>query len=148
MWANQHFLICNNHIKNNSYINLDGGSHIRIVWSCRNAVKTHNEIYSIKILATGRPVAKYLIKYNNSLEENEDVKKEPINIKFIERKKDPYNDENAIDFKWSGVQEDEEYIVFWLTSFRITKTNWWENFSKKTGWLFDDCGIVPNEKKI
>ena len=81
------FLICNNHIKNNSYINLDGGSHIRIVWFCTNAVKTQNEIYSIKILATGIPVAKYLIKYYNSLEENEDVEKEPINIKLTERKK-------------------------------------------------------------
>ena len=30
-------------INNNSYINLDDGNHIRIVWSCSsNAVKTHN----------------------------------------------------------------------------------------------------------
>ena len=33
---------CNAYIKNNSYINLDNENHIRIVWSCSNAVKTHN----------------------------------------------------------------------------------------------------------
>ena len=34
-------LICYEYIKNNSFINLGDGSHIRIVWSCGNAV-THN----------------------------------------------------------------------------------------------------------
>ena len=46
------------YIHNNLYINLDNGGHIRIVRSCSNAVKTHNVlVYSIKISATGRPVA-------------------------------------------------------------------------------------------
>ena len=42
IWVNQIFLICYEYNKNNSYINLDDGDHIRIVWSCSNAVKTHN----------------------------------------------------------------------------------------------------------
>ena len=29
----------------NTYINLGDGSYIRIVWSCGNAVKTHNVSY-------------------------------------------------------------------------------------------------------
>ena len=36
------FLICFDYIKNNSYINLGDWIHIRIVWSCSNAVKMHN----------------------------------------------------------------------------------------------------------
>ena len=39
-----------------------------------------------KILATGRPAAKTLIKYNNSSEENDEKEKEPINIEFTEQK--------------------------------------------------------------
>ena len=39
-FENQNFKICYDFIKNNSYINLGDGSHIRIVWSCSNAVKT------------------------------------------------------------------------------------------------------------
>ena len=57
-------------------------------------------INSIKVLATGRPVAKTLIKYNsNSFEVNDEEEKEPINIELTEQKADPYNDENAIDSK-------------------------------------------------
>ena len=57
-----------------------------------------------RILPTGRPVAKTLIEYNsNNFEENEEEEKEPINIELTEQKADPYNDENAVDFKWSGV---------------------------------------------
>ena len=45
-------------------MNLDDGNRIRIVWSCSsNAVKTHNVSYiPQKFSATGRPVAKTLIK--------------------------------------------------------------------------------------
>ena len=36
-------------------------------------------------MATGRPVAKILIKYNrNNLEENDEEEKEPINIELSE----------------------------------------------------------------
>ena len=59
-------------------------------------------------MATGLPVAKTLIKYNsNNLEENDEKEREPINIELTD-KKDPYNDKNAIDFKWSGVNEEDE----------------------------------------
>ena len=71
-------------MKNNSYIKLDDWIHIRIVWSCSNAV--HNVSYVHKILATGLTVAKTLIKYKNNLEKNDEVKKEPIDIKFAEQK--------------------------------------------------------------
>ena len=54
------------------------------------------------------------------------------------------NDQNAIDFRWSGVQdEDEEDIIL---------ANLIENYKsklmRKKIKLLDDCGIVPNEKKI
>ena len=52
-----------------------------------------------KKLATDIPVAKTLIKYNNRLEENDGKENEPINIELIEQKKDPYNNENNIDFR-------------------------------------------------
>ena len=45
------------------------------------------------------------------------------------------------------VQEDRK-ILLWLTSLKITKARWWGKlFKKVTKWLFDDCSIVPNEKK-
>ena len=51
-------------------------------------------------MATDLPIAETLIKYNsNNLEENDEEEKEPINIELTEQKIDPYNDENAIDFK-------------------------------------------------
>ena len=64
-------------------------------------------------MATDLLEAKSLIEYNrNDLEENEDEKKEAIDIEFIEQKKDPDNDEIAIDFRWSdGREEDEEDIT-------------------------------------
>ena len=37
-------------------------------------------------MATGLPVAKTLIKYNNSFEENNEEEKEPINIELTEQK--------------------------------------------------------------
>ena len=104
-----------NNIKNNSYINLGYGNHIRIVWSCRNAEKKLNVNIFHKILVTSLPVAKTLIKYkSNNLEENDEEEKEPIDIELTEQKINPYNDENDIDFKWSDVKEEEDIA---LTSF-------------------------------
>ena len=62
---------------------------IRIVWSCSNEVKTHNASYiPLKFLATGKLVAKNLIKYNsNNLKENNEEVKEPINIELTENKR-------------------------------------------------------------
>ena len=59
-------------------------------------------------MATGRPVAKILIKYKYNLEENDEEEKEPVDLEFAEQKADPYNDENAIDFRWSDVKEEDE----------------------------------------
>ena len=33
---------------------------------------------------------------------------EPIDLEFAEQKIDPDNDENAIDFRWSDVQEEDK----------------------------------------
>ena len=89
-------------------------------------------------MATGRPVAKILIKYNNNnLEENDEEEKEPINIELTDKKTDRYNDENSIDSKWSDLtEEDEEDIALANFIESLKKANWWEHFSKKvTKWL-------------
>ena len=68
-------------------------------------------IFHLKKLATGLPVVKTWIEYNNSSEENYEEEKEPIDIEFTEIKW-PWNDKNAIDFSWSDVQqEDDEDIT-------------------------------------
>ena len=85
-------------------------------------------------MVNGSPIAKTLIKYNNNLEENEE-EKELINIELSEQKANPYNDENAIDFRLSNVQEeDEEDIV--LTNFieNLQKQTDEENF-QKSNWM-------------
>ena len=43
--------------------------------------------------------------------ENDEEEKEPINIELTDQKSDPYNDENAISIKWSGVKEEDEEIA-------------------------------------
>ena len=69
-------------------------------------------------MATGRPVAKTLIKYNrNNLEENNEEEKEPINIGLTEQKTDLINDENTIASKWSDVKEEEDGKDIALTNF-------------------------------
>ena len=105
------FKIWYEYSKNNYILILGYGIHIKIVWFFSNAVKTHNVNIFHKILATGRPVAKILIKYKYNLEENDEEEKEPVDLEFAEQKADPYNDENAIDFRWSDVKEDEEDIA-------------------------------------
>ena len=73
--------------------------------------------------------------------ENDEEEKEPIYIKLTDKKTDPYNDENSIDFKWSDLaEEDDEYIALANFIESLKKTNWWENFSKNlskilTRWL-------------
>ena len=62
IWVNQILKNCYEYIKNYSYINLDYGNHIRIVWSCDHVVKTHNVSYiPLKNLATGSQVDRTLI---------------------------------------------------------------------------------------
>ena len=56
--SQSNFLICYEYIKNNSNINLDDGSHIKILWSCSSAVQTHEvNIFHKKFRKTGRPVS-------------------------------------------------------------------------------------------
>ena len=86
-----------------------------------------------KIFATGGPVAKTLSKYNsNRLEENDEEEKEPINIKLTEKKTEPKNDENVIDFKWFDVAEEvEEDIAMDNFIESLLKQTDEESFSKK-----------------
>ena len=58
-------------------------------------------------MATLRPVAKALIKYNNDLEENDDEWRNQLILSLLIKKQN-YNNENAIDFKWSDVTEEYE----------------------------------------
>ena len=47
-------------------------------------------IFHLKKLATGFPISKTLIKYNsNSLDENNEIEKEPIDIELTEQIADP-----------------------------------------------------------
>ena len=87
-------------------------------------------------MATDLPVAKTLIKYNrNRLEVNEEEEKEPINIEPTEQKTEPYNDENAINFRWSYVtEEDEEDIALANFIESLQKQTDEENF-QKSNWM-------------
>ena len=87
-----------------------------------------------KILTTRRPVAKILIKYNSICSKKNDEKvKEPIDTELTDQNTDPYNDENAIDFKWSCVkeEEDEEDIALAKFSESLQKQVDEEIFPKK-----------------
>ena len=66
------------------------------------------------------------------MEKNDEEEKGPIDIEFTEQKKDPYNDENAIDFKWLDVQEEDEEDIA-LANFieSLQKQTDEENFPKK-----------------
>ena len=88
-------------------------------------------------MATGRPVAKTLIKFNsNSLEEN--IKgREGVNWNWVYWAKSwSRNDENAIYFKWIGVQleeEDEEDLAF-ANIIQNYKSKLMRNI-KKSNWM-------------
>ena len=72
------------------YINLGDGGHIRIVWSCRNAVKkTQCLICFIKKNGNWSSSCQNFNQiYSNSLEENEE-ENEPTDIEFTEQKAGP-----------------------------------------------------------
>ena len=83
-----------------------------------------SHMYFIKTLATDLPVSKTLIEYNNNLEENNEEEKDLINIELTEQKKESYNYENANDFRWLDVtEEDKEDIAL---------ANFIENLQKQT----------------
>ena len=102
-------------------------------------------------MVTGLPFTKTLIEYNsNCLEYKDEKEKKLIDIELNEQNARPENDENAIDFSWSGVQEEEyeEDIVGanFIKNYKSKLTR--KFFSKKVnGRLFDDCGILSIEKK-
>ena len=56
------------------------------------------------------------------MEEIDEEEKEPIHIELNERKTDPYNDENTIDFRLSDEQKNGKKLI-WITSFRIIKAS-------------------------
>ena len=62
---------------------------------------------------------------------NDEEEKESINIEFTEQETDSYNDENAIEFRWSGVKEEDEEDIAWLTSMRAYKSKLMRKFFKK-----------------
>ena len=104
--------------------------------SCSNAVKTHNVSYIQKKLANGLPIVKALIKYNcNSLEENCEEENEPIDIEFT-KQKSSWNDENAIDFKWSDVKEEDEKDIALVNFIEcLQKLADEDIFSQKSNWM-------------
>ena len=58
-------------------------------------------------------------------------------LSLLIKKTDPYNDENFIDSKWSGLTEENEEDIT-LANFieSLNKANRWEIFSKKViRWL-------------
>ena len=83
---------------------------------------TMPHIFFLKKLATGLPVAKTLIEYNNSLEENDEEEKESISFELTEIK------EILIMIKMLLTLNDQMYnkkmrrILFWLTSLRACKS--------------------------
>ena len=44
-------------------------------------------------------------------------------------KKQNYNDENDIDFKWSDVQEEDKEDIAKANFVENNKSKWWRNFS-------------------
>ena len=65
-------------------------------------------------MATDLLWAKTLIEYNrNDLEENDEEENEPIHIDFTDQKAGLEYNENNIDFRLSGVkEEDKKDIAF------------------------------------
>ena len=99
-------------------------------------------------MATGRPVAKTLIKYNiNSLEGNDEEEKKTINIELTENK-DPYNDENAIDFKWSAVQEEEDEEDIALANFSESlQSKLMRKIFQKSKWMIAVSYLIKRKIK-
>ena len=130
--SKSHFLICDEYINNNSYINLGYGNHIRILWSCSNAVKTHNVNIFHKILATGLSVAKFLIKFiSNNLEDTMKKRKKKLILSLLNKKlilkmmKLILTLDDQMDKRKTGK------ILLWINSLRIIKASWWGKFIKK-----------------
>ena len=69
-------------------------------------------------------------------------------ILSLREKKDPDNDENAIEFRWSDLQgEVEEDIALANLIESLCSILMRKIYQKVTGGLFDDYCIVSYEKK-
>ena len=66
------------------------------------------------------------------MDENDIEDKEPINIEPTHRKTEPYNDENAIDFKWSSVKEEDEEDIALANFIESLQKQTDEKFFKKS----------------
>ena len=70
-------------------------------------------------MVTGLPVAKTLIEYNNnSLEENDEEKKESIDIELIEPKADPEMMKILLTLDYRMYKKKTMKILLWLTLLR------------------------------
>ena len=78
-------------------------------------------IFHKKNLATGLPVTKDLIKYNsNSLEENNEVEKEPIDIELTEQNAGPKIMKMLLTLDDQLHKKKMRKILLWITSLKIT----------------------------
>ena len=78
---------------------------------------------------------------NNHLEEEDEEEKEAIEIEFTEQKADPENDENAFDFRWSDIEEEDITKANLIESLQKQVNE--ENFPERaTGGLLDYYGIA------
>ena len=83
-------------------------------------------------MTDGLLVVKNSIKYNcNNLEENEDDKKESINIKITEQKTDPEMTKMLLTLDDQVYKNKTRKILLWLTTLKITKQADKEIYSKK-----------------
>ena len=72
---------------------------------------TMSHIFQQQKISTCLPVSKTLIKYNGNSSKEMKKRRSQIILSLL-NKKLILNDENAIDFRWSGAQEgDEEDIA-------------------------------------
>ena len=99
-------------------------------------------------MATGSPVAKTLIKYNNNLEENEDEDKESINIELTEQIQILIMMKMLLTLDDQMCKKKMRKILLWLTSLRACNSKLIKKiFPKSKKWLPDDCSFVPNDIK-
>ena len=122
---------------------LKHGIHARVGWSCRNA-PSHTVSYSS--IKNGQLVSHFqnLNRHDGNIRRNEG-EKEPIDVEPAELSWS-WNDETAIGSRCSDAQEDEQILFAELHS--KLQNQALKKLKKVTQWLFDDCGIGPNEKKI
>ena len=95
-----------------------------------------------------KPVSQNLNEYNsNNLEENYEKEKESIDIEFIDQKADPKTMKILLNLN-DRMNKKKRKILLSLISLRVYKSKLIKKITNKIiGGLFDDYGIVPDEKK-